>query len=261
MTRRIRQREAGHCRDGRIRVTPHRVTQSTGGVKRRPSDLTPARCNPTPQTFHSKGFPGGVPETPKDPPRNTSGCLSSVPPGTHGWQRCLFFDPGSDAGVVVSSGPRRAFIHRVRRIARSKKERVRPNEPAPHLRSSFKSRMSECQSDDAGASPADRTIFKKPSTHGGRQRAAESPKLSHSGQHRIAVPINMWPISQRLEAGACKASISRCKSCIGLPTINHGELAHSVEHRSCKPEAAGAKPAFSTIYQTGRLGSSEPRCL
>lgn len=104
-------------------------------------------------------------------------------------------------------------------------------------------------------------FFKKPSTHGGRQRAAESPKLSHSGQHRIAVPINMWPISQRLEAGASKASISRCKSCIGLPTINHGELAHSVEHRSCKPEAAGAKPAFSTIYQTGRLGSSEPRCL
>lgn len=161
MTRRIRQREAGHCRDGRIRVTPHRVTQSTGGVKRRPSDLTPARCNPTPQTFHSKGFPGGVPETPKDPPRNTSGCLSSVPPGTHGWQRCLFFDPGSDAGVVVSSGPRRAFIHRVRRIARSKKERVRPNEPASHLRSSFKSRMSECQSDDAGANPADRTIFQE----------------------------------------------------------------------------------------------------
>src|SRR5687768_11019465 len=34
--------------------------------------------------------------------------------------------------------------------------------PPPPRRPSFKSRMSDCQSDDAGASPADRTSFQKP---------------------------------------------------------------------------------------------------
>ena len=49
------------------------------------------------------------------------------------WQRCLFFL--SNAARVHSMYPRRL------------------------LRSSFKSRMPECQSGDAGAIPADRTIF------------------------------------------------------------------------------------------------------
>ena len=62
-------------------------------------------------------------------------------------------------------------------------------------RSSFKSRMPECQSGDAGASPADRTNFQIPiiETHnvcGGRQLAQQSLQNSAgSGQHRDAVPL------------------------------------------------------------------------
>src|SRR5436190_18043866 len=48
------------------------------------------------------------------------------------WQRCLFFFVVCGAGVTAR---------------------------AAHLRSSSKSRMPECQSGDAGAIPADRTIF------------------------------------------------------------------------------------------------------
>ena len=45
---------------------------------------------------------------------------------------------------------------------------------AAQLRSSFKSRMPECQSGDAGAIPADRTNFQHTA---GARCAAESPKL------------------------------------------------------------------------------------
>ncbi len=66
---------------------------------------------------------------------------------------------------------------------------------AAHLRSSFKSRTPECQSGDAGATPADRTNFQKPTikTHnvcGVRQLAQQSLQNSAgSGQHRDAVPL------------------------------------------------------------------------
>lgn len=76
------------------------------------------------------------------------------------WQRCLFFFVVCGAGVTTR---------------------------AAHSRSSFKSRMPECQSGDAGASPAERTIFQIP-TYRNTQRvrrapacAAESPKLRGLG--------------------------------------------------------------------------------
>ena len=78
------------------------------------------------------------------------------------WQRCLFFFVVSGAGALVAAR-------------------------AAHLRSSSKSRMPECQSGDAGAIPADRTIFQIP-TYRNTQRvrrapacAAESPKLRGLG--------------------------------------------------------------------------------
>ena len=55
--------------------------------------------------------------------------------------------------------------------------------------------MPECQSGDAGAIPADRTIFQIPTidTHyvcGGRQLAQLGlQNLAGSGQHRDAVPL------------------------------------------------------------------------
>ena len=84
------------------------------------------------------------------------------------WQRCLFFFVVCGAGVTTR---------------------------AAHSRSSFKSRMPECQSGDAGASPADRTNFQIPTidTHnvcGGRQLAQLGlQNLAGSGQHRDAVPL------------------------------------------------------------------------
>ena len=84
------------------------------------------------------------------------------------WQRCLFFFVVSGAGVTTR---------------------------AAHMRSSSKSRMSECQSGDAGAIPADRTIFQTPTikSHnvcGGRQLAQLGlQNLAGSGQHRDAVPL------------------------------------------------------------------------
>ena len=84
------------------------------------------------------------------------------------WQRCLFFF------VVCGAG----------NAAR-----------AAHSRSSFKSRTPECQSGDAGAIPAGRTNFQKPTikTHnvcGVRQLAQQSLQNSAgSGQHRDAVPL------------------------------------------------------------------------
>ena len=70
------------------------------------------------------------------------------------WQRCLFFFVVCGAGVTTR---------------------------AAHLRSSSKSRMPECQSGDAGAIPADRTNFQKPTTRRAPACAAESPKLRGLG--------------------------------------------------------------------------------
>ena len=85
------------------------------------------------------------------------------------WQRCLFFFVVCGAGVTTR---------------------------AAHLRSSSKSRMPECQSGDAGAIPADRTIFQIPTikSHivcGGRQLAQFGlQNQTGSGRHRDAVPLS-----------------------------------------------------------------------
>ena len=70
------------------------------------------------------------------------------------WQRCLFFFVVCGAGVTTR---------------------------AAHSRSSFKSRMPECQSGDAGASPAERTIFQIPTTRRAPACAAWSPKPCKPG--------------------------------------------------------------------------------
>jgi hypothetical protein len=75
---------------------------------------------------------GGVPETPKDPPRKSSGCARLL--ATSSWgQRCSFFSGGWHNGSSFRC--------------------------ASYLRPSFNSRIPECQSGDAGANPADRTNF------------------------------------------------------------------------------------------------------
>src|SRR5438046_84536 len=80
------------------------------------------------------------------------------------WQRCLFFFVVSGAGVTT-------------RAAHSARPSTNPHYSfPPPRRSSFKSRMPECQSGDAGASPADRTKFQIPTIEtpnvcGGRQLA------------------------------------------------------------------------------------------
>ena len=99
------------------------------------------------------------------------------------WQRCLFFFVVCGAGVTT-------------RAAHSARPYTNPHfSPPPPRRSAFKSRMPECQSGDAGALPADRTIFQIPTitSHnvcGGRQLAQQSlQNSSGSGQHRDAVPL------------------------------------------------------------------------
>ena len=47
---------------------------------------------------------------------------------------------------------------------------------AAHSRSSFKSRMPECQSGDAGASPAERTIFFNTAGASLRSRVSKTPR-------------------------------------------------------------------------------------
>ena len=85
------------------------------------------------------------------------------------WQRCLFFFVVSGAGVTT-------------RAAHSARPSTNPQYSLPPpRRSSFKSRMPECQSGDAGASPADRTNFQIPTTQRAPACAAESPKLRGLG--------------------------------------------------------------------------------
>jgi hypothetical protein len=69
------------------------------------------------------------------------------------WQRCLFFFVVCGAGVTAR---------------------------AAHSRSSFKSRMPECQSGDAGASPAERTIFFNTAGASMRSRVSKTPRARGS---------------------------------------------------------------------------------
>ena len=124
------------------------------------------------------------------------------------WQRCLFFFVVCGAGVTTR---------------------------AAHSRSSFKSRMPECQSGDAGASPAERTIFRYPQ-HSGHQLAQQSLQNSAgSGQHRDAVPLFKSRGSQVGRQRPHKPSMSGFDSRPRHPF--HGPLDHSGGHSPRKRES------------------------
>ena len=126
---------------------------------------------------------------------------------TETWrQRCLFF-------FVVSA----ARVHTVTFRAAS-------------LRSSFKSRMPECQSGDAGAIPADRTNFQN--TQAGANCAAKSPKLCLLG----AAPRR-------------RANFNNC----GVAKWEGSGL--------ISRSRAGSIPASATDMSLGSAGSVPARCL
>ena len=113
--------------------------------------------------------------------------------------------------------------------------------PRRSLRSSSKSRMPECQSGDAGAIPADRTIFQIPTikshnVYGGRQLAQQSLQNSAgSGQHRDAVPLFKSRGSQVGRQRPHKPSMSGFDS---RPRHQfHGPLDHSGGHSPRKRES------------------------
>ena len=126
-----------------------------------PAALFPCEMNESHAlSFNNEGLVGGVPETPKEPPRKTCGCLRPWSNDRGLSQRCLFF-------FVIRrgthSGPRQT-------------------------RSSFKRRMPGCQPGDAGASPAGRTNFQ----YSIRRASAAQFDLQNrtsSGRHRDAVPF------------------------------------------------------------------------
>ena len=141
------------------------------------------------------------------------------------WQRCLFFFVVCGAGALVAAR-------------------------AAHSRSSFKSRMPECQSGDAGASPADRTIFQiLTQRDGGRQLAQQSlQNLAGSGQHRDAVPLFKSRGSQVGRQRPHKPSMSGFDS---RPRYQFSWAARSFR-RSLASQAGehGAKPWRSTISKS-----------
>ena len=129
--------------------------------------------------------------------------------------------------------------------------------PRRSLRSSSKSRMPECQSGDAGAIPADRTIFQIPTikSHnvcGGRQLAQQSLQNSAgSGQHRDAVPLFKSRGSQVGRQRPHKPSMSGFDS---RPRYQFSWAARSFR-RSLASQAGehGAKPWRSTISNRGKV--------
>lgn len=134
--------------------------------------------------------------------------------------------------------------------------------PCRHsLRSSFKSRMPVCQSGDAGASPAVRTI--SPDTRGECQPAQRSLQNSAGpGQHRDAVPSDDHPSSSKLRSRQVgrqrphKPSTSQFDS--GLRYQSHGLLDHSGGHLPCKQESGVRIPAVHQFHSiAGRLRTRE----
>jgi hypothetical protein len=144
---------------------------------------------------------------------------------------------------------------------------------ATYSRSSSNSKMPECQSGDAGASPADRTIFQNPTieTHevyGGRQLAQLGlQNLAGSGRHRDAVPLSnragaRWEGSgliSRLRAGSIPAHATSfpwaARSLRRSLASQAGTRArmHIITRRSARRMAAGAakhgaKPWRSTTF-------------
>ncbi len=162
------------------------------------------------------------------------------------WQRCLFFFVVSGAGVTT-------------RAAHLARPSTNPHfSPPPPRRSSSKSRMPECQSGDAGAIPADRTIFQIPTikSHnvcGGRQLAQLGlQNLAGSGQHRDAVPLFQSRGSQVGRQRPHKSSMSGFDS---RPRHQvHGPLDHSARSLASQAGEHGAKPWRSTFFKiAGRL--------
>jgi hypothetical protein len=148
------------------------------------------------QNFHTRGFAGGVPETPKDPPRKTSGCDAKK----RGSGVCSFFAP-KQFGAVVFSPPPGWFCHRhiavpqwrgdtafLSGCTRSGKAsgRAWDESPCPFLQSSSNSRIPERHSENAGANPADCTNFRKYTKFKKRTKCAAVADKQCSGlQNRI----------------------------------------------------------------------------
>ena len=124
------------------------------------------------------------------------------------WQRCLFFFVVSGAGVTTR---------------------------AAHSRSSFKSRMPECQSGDAGASPAERTNFLIPTTQRAPACAARSPKPCGLG----AAPRRRatFKLRGRQEARQRPHKPSHAGSIPAPATTFPGPLDHSGGHPPRKRES------------------------
>ncbi len=128
----------------------------------------------TPEVMQS----GGVPETPKDR-RETESCGPST----------LLQSAG--AVFVLFCRQRRGLYNPRRSLRSSFKSRMPECQRTARQRFHLKPRSAHCmpperQSGDAGASPAERTNFQ----HGGRQLAQLGlQNLAGSGQHRDAVPI------------------------------------------------------------------------
>ena len=145
------------------------------------------------------------------------------------WQRGLFFLVVCGAGVTTR---------------------------AAHLRSSSKSRMPECQSGDAGAIPADRTIFKYPQ-HGGRQLAQQSLQNSAgSGQHRDAVPLFKSRGSQVGRQRPHKPPTSGFDS-RPRHQFSFGPLDHSGGHSPRKRESTVQSRGGPPFQIAGRLRTRE----
>jgi hypothetical protein len=127
---------------------------------------------------------------------------------------------------------------------------------ASFLRSSFKSRIPECQSGDAGASPADRT---QAVNTAGASSAAEPPKLCGSG----AAPerrATAFHFQNRLRGGQVGRQRPHKPSMSGFDSrLRYHFQSHSTQQRAARSvrrslalqaRERGAKPRRSTIFQT-----------
>ena len=112
--------------------------------------------NPSNQFLHIKGLrrifapTGGVPETPKHPPRNPAGA-SPDPGGSANWQRCSFFinkEPQSDRKIRPFAA---RLSHSVRQLAQSGfQNQIRPGRHRDAVPDFIFRRMSDfCEGENA----------------------------------------------------------------------------------------------------------------
>jgi hypothetical protein len=138
------------------------------------------------------------------------------------WQRCLFFFVVCGAGVTTR---------------------------AAHSRSSFKSRMPECQSGDAGASPAERTIFFNTAGASLRSRVSKTPRARGSTETLCRFSSRggaRWEGSgliSRLRAGSIPAPANSL----------FGPLDHSGGHSPRKRESTVQSRGGPPFQIAGRL--------